>query len=415
MSVLAAPAQPPRAQLFSMKVVLALLLVGVFSFSAFLTLSTFAPDLTSGEDGRAHALSRSSIGFAAAVELARLRGAPVTVSRTPLSDVHRTGLFILSPEEPLSAEAIAPLATDRVLVILPKWGALPKPDHRGWVLRAEAAPTEFVAAVVASLAPKSTIARAPNTAAQTVRFAPKAMIGPEGQAIVSGPIANLQTIAGPGLEPVIVTEDGRMVMARIGHQPIYILADPDFLNTQGLANIDTARVGMTMLDSLRDAGEPIIFDVTLNGFARDRSILRLAFEPPFLAATLSLLAVGMLLAWRSITRAGPQMREQRAIALGKKTLAENSAALIRLARREHRMGKGYAALTKDAVVDLLGLARTDNADIDATLDRIGAAQHVSSSYTELAKDAAAAQTPTQMLAAARRLNLWKEEMLRATR
>ncbi|MES1158656.1 MAG: DUF4350 domain-containing protein [Terricaulis silvestris] len=415
MSVIAPPAERPKAQLFSIKVVLALLLVGVFSFSAFFTLSAFAPELMSGDDGRAHALSKSSVGFAAAVDLERRSGAQVTVSRTPFDEVRHTALFVLTPEAPLSDDALTPLANQRVLIILPKWAAGPKVDHRGWVVRYGAYPPQMAEAMVSELTQNMEVTRlgdAPLRA--TLHFMPGAGIGDADTKLTPGPIANLQALQGGAVTPIIQTEGGRTILARVGDRPIYILSDPDLLNTSGMANIDTARAGLAILDSLRDADEPVAFDVTLNGFARERSILRLAFMPPFLAVTLCLAAVAALLAWRSITRAGPQAPQQRAIALGKQALAENSAALIRLAGREHKMGKGYAALSKDAVIELLGLARSDSAEIDATLDRIGEAQKASSRFTDLAKEAEAAQTPAQALTAARKLNLWKEEMLRGT-
>ncbi|HVZ99998.1 MAG TPA: DUF4350 domain-containing protein [Caulobacterales bacterium] len=411
----AAPSADSKGQLFSVKVVLALIFVGVFSFSAFLTLSTFAPDLRSGEDGRAHALSRSSVGFAAAVQLARARGAEVVISRTPFSEIRREGLFILAPEDDITPQQLAPLSTDRVLIILPKWATLPKPGHRGWALRVDAFDPQHIASLLHALAPGAELSRDAGTSEPHLRFAPGSIVGSGDAALSPGYMDRLQTISGKGLEPVIVTEDGRAVMARLGHRPIYILADPDFLNTHGVASLGTARVGMAMLDSLREGGEPIVFDVTLNGFARERSIMRLAFEPPFVAATLSLLAVALLLAWRSITRSGPQMREKRAIALGKKALAENSAALIRLAHREHKMAKGYAALTGAGVMEMIGLARAEDEENAAALDRIGAAQGVAHTFSELAAEAAAAQTGAQALAAARKLHQWKEEMLRATR
>ena len=46
---------------------------------------------------------------------------------------------------------------------------------------------------------------------------------------------------------------------------------------------------MGLFDFVRDnASKGIAFDVTLNGLARGRSPLKLAFEPPFLAMTLAI-------------------------------------------------------------------------------------------------------------------------------
>ena len=44
--------------------------------------------------------------------------------------------------------------------------------------------------------------------------------------------------------------------------------------------------GAAVLENLRLEHGPIIFDVTLNGFVRGRNLLKTAFEPPFLSATL---------------------------------------------------------------------------------------------------------------------------------
>jgi hypothetical protein len=49
------------ASAFSPKVVLALILVSVFSFSALSVLFAYEPDLRKGSDGRAHALSKSAM------------------------------------------------------------------------------------------------------------------------------------------------------------------------------------------------------------------------------------------------------------------------------------------------------------------------------------------------------------------
>src|SRR3546814_1463316 len=46
------------------------------------------------------------------------------------------------------------------------------------------------------------------------------------------------------------------------------------------------------------------FDVTLNGLGGSRSPLTLAFDPPFLAMTLALAAVALLLGWRARGRFG---------------------------------------------------------------------------------------------------------------
>src|SRR6185436_15439404 len=66
-------------------------------------------------------------------------------------------------------------------------------------------------------------------------------------------------------------------------------------------------------------------------------LLRLVLEPPFLAMTLALLVAALLAGFHGAIRFGQPRREERTIALGKAALVENSAGLIRLARREVHM------------------------------------------------------------------------------
>ena len=96
-----------------------------------------------------------------------------------------------------------------------------------------------------------------------------------------------------------------------------------------------ARSALAMLDFLNSTdADGVLFDVTANGLGRSRSPLKLAFDPPFLAVTLTIFAAMLLAAWQALNRFGPVRRRERAIAFGKAALVDNSAALIRKAGRE---------------------------------------------------------------------------------
>jgi hypothetical protein len=387
---------------------IALALVSVFSFSAFLTLSAFAPELASGRDGRAHALSRSAVGFAGAVRLARASGWQTEIGRVHLDQVRLHSLVVITPERPLDQDELADAMGLSTLIVLPKWQVMPSAERRDWVARMGAYDAALLGAVLEDIAPGAVVARAEGARAPRLAFA-------GGASFAAGPIEQLQTISGEGLTPIVVDEAQRMVMARVGEEDIYILADPDFLNTRGLANLDTARAGMTMLGLVRVADEPIIFDVTMNGLGAARSALRLAFEPPFLGGTLALVVVAALLGWRAIARSGPDAPRRRAIALGKAALADNSAALIRLAGRTRRISPGYARLVGAEVAESAGGGRRGEDDLAAWLDRLGAARGVTPPFSHLEAEVKAARTQKQMIDAARRLHAWRLEMKRATR
>jgi hypothetical protein len=112
-------------RLFSPKVVLGMIVAGVFAFSAFVVLSTYAPDLQTGDNGQAHALSKSAVGYGGMVRLLREMGEPVVVSRRDLSR-EQPALIIFTPDSPnVSRDAYVKAAqlSSRTLVVLPKWRA----------------------------------------------------------------------------------------------------------------------------------------------------------------------------------------------------------------------------------------------------------------------------------------------------
>ena len=82
--------------LFSPAVVAAALVAGVLSFVAFLWLTAYAPDLSAGRNGGAHALSNGATGFRALGDLlGDVGGAAVRVRNA--RDYPRGGLLVLPP------------------------------------------------------------------------------------------------------------------------------------------------------------------------------------------------------------------------------------------------------------------------------------------------------------------------------
>ena len=421
-------AQSRPTEVFSASVAIILLLVGVFSFSAYITLSTFAPDFASGDNAEAHALSRSAIGFSGIVKLTRLNGAHVTVTRAPPSATASAApLVVLTPQTKVTQGEIDRLGDTSVLIVLPKWLAFPSFTHKGWVGEGRTIGPAFAEEVLEEIAPGAKIVQEPVAVRPLLHYDAKAADSPGTAGTMHpGSIKALQSLSGAELTPVVTTVDGKTVLSRLkeketddedfeDHPTVYILSDPDFLNNQGIADLGTARTGLAILSALRKPADPMSFDVTLNGLERTRSLLRLAFEPPLLAATLSLLIVAGLLAWRAAVRSGPAIRGGRAIALGKRTLADNSAALIRLAGRGHTMAPRYADMVRTVVAENIHIARDAHDTTAAELDRIAQSHKLPATYSELAREAAAAQSPAATLTIARKLHAWTGDMIRATR
>jgi hypothetical protein len=213
----------------------------------------------------------------------------------------------------------------------------------------------------------------------------------------------------PGWKPLIVEEGGGIVLAQAGTSNFYALSDPDLMNTQGIKQLANAEAGLAALQTLPNGRTaPVFFDVTLNGLGRSRSLIKLAVEPPFVAATLSAFIAALLVGWAAFNRFGATRRQGRVFALGKRALADNQAGLIRMAKREHRMGGRYVQAVRDLVARAVGAPKDlDEAALDAFLDRVSANRGVKDSLETLSRDAAAAKTAQDITAVAQRLYRWR--------
>jgi len=405
---MSAPEAPTSAPAFSPRAVLILVLVGLVAFSAMAVLSAYAPELRGGGDGRAHALSRSAVGYAGAVILLRELDIPVTVSRTRPARPS-PAVTILTPELGESPADLRAYPKGQVtIIVLPKWITASDPLRRGYVRKVGVGPGgRAFQNLLSSYAPETVIERRAGVTRPVVRLTPANLA--QRSAIRLGPIDRLQTISGTGWRPIIVDDQGRSVVAQSEKSPgIWVFADPDLLNNQGLADGGTAFAAANILGLARDGRAAVVFDVTLNGFERSPGLGRLALTPPWLAATLCAVAAALLMGLHALARFGPARRPERAIALGSTALVDNTAGLVRMARKEAGMAAAYAALARSRAAHAVGgRAAADDAALEDLARRRGAA-----SPAELTAEAGEAKTPAEALAAARKLYDWRKEMMR---
>src|SRR6185369_14908385 len=116
----AAETGPPA---FSARTILALVAVGLVSFSGLAVLSAYAPELRGGADGQAHALSASAIGFKGAVVMLKAEDVPTVISRAaPKVQTESAPLLVLTPSLVNDAQDLTPFGKqEHVLIVLPKW------------------------------------------------------------------------------------------------------------------------------------------------------------------------------------------------------------------------------------------------------------------------------------------------------
>jgi hypothetical protein len=388
---------------FKARTMLIITAIGALAFIAMLVLGAYAPDLRSGRNGGSHALSNGATGFSAIVRLAEQTGRnPLIVRSNP--DLESEDLTVISPEHgwtDLSA-VLARRGPRTTLLVLPKWDAAPDKQRPGWVRVSGLLPPEDPARTLYPATP-FTIARE-KTRGEPLRTvaagAPR-----ELQFLAPGV---LQTVGSKDVEPLIVNARGATVLGKLKRGQLYILADPDLLNNHGMGDERQARAALALLDFLNSTGATAIrFDVTTNGLGRSRSPLKLAFDAPFLAVTLTIFAAMLLAGWQALVRFGPVRRPERAIAFGKAALVDNSAALIRKAGREAHLGGRYVDVIRERAVALFRLPPSlDSQTLETRLEALNPRR----SFAATAQAAKQARKREELLGAAQSLNHWLEEV-----
>jgi hypothetical protein len=395
---------------FSPKVVLALIAAGVFATSAFLLLSAYAPDLRATRGGGAHAISRSAIGYAGVLRLLRMMDVPVTVNQSRTGLTSYPGLMVVTPQP---GGGLGKLETphDR-LVVLPKWLADPDQSHPGWAGQVAAMPEPFVSLALPANLKGLEVQRRQMDEAGPARLVSDFSLWP-ADGLPAGPVSEFQTMTGGGLKALVKDDQGRMVLGVAQGGSLYVLSDPDLLNTQGLHDPRAARIAATVLLALKTDDAPIAFDISATEAGGQKSLLRLAIEPPFLAATLCLLVVAALVGVQAWFRFGPARRAPRAVALGKTALVETGAGMVRLAKREPRMARRYVQLCRQRSAAALGAAHLEGEALDAFLDRwaerVGAHERISALWAE----ALQVKDVLELTALAQRARRWRLEVTRA--
>lgn len=396
---------------FAARTVLILLVVGVVSFCALAVLSAYAPDLRQGRNGGAHVLSRSAVGYAGVAELLRRLRVTVIASRGPPPSRRTSGLAVLTPPPGITSKELERYDfAGPVLIVLPKWNTVQLRTNQDWVRAEGLLDAKLLSAnLLKTLAPGSSVARIPGAVWPRLTAVPGS--SSPGWTRQIGAVSNLQHLIGPGWRALVTDQAGHVLLAQQEHGKFYVLAEPDLLNTHGMRDAHRAQAAVAMLRMLRAGDGPILFDATLHGLTRSHSPFKLAFEPPFLAATLCGLAAALLLGVRALNRFGPAARPGRALALGKTALAENTAGIVRMAQREGAMAQPYAAMTKNAVARAVGVPREmDDERGLRLLDLLAGSRGSQLRASDLMAEAERVRDRAGLVGVAQKLHRWRVEM-----
>jgi len=395
-----------QAQPFNARLVAGLIAAGLAAFAALLLLIAYGDRIGPVGGARAPALSVGATGFKGLVTLVgRVRETSTIDSPADLSTDDLVVVALGLHNRPRDVARLLELRSDRAtLLILPKWVTVPHDERRGWVR-----------ALGPGAGPAADDLIAGESRTRILRDRPGLALGQDFLDGLSVPVPRSpQVIEGGDITPLVTMPGGGALVARLGVQPHYVAADPDLFDNHGLRDPAQARAALALIAALNSSeGGAVAFDLTVNGLTDDnaRSLLRTALEPPFLAMTLALVFAALLAGLHGAFRFGQARREERAIAFGKAALVENSAGLIRLAKREARLGGAYADVVRHDAARLAGAPPALQGEaLDAYLDRLTKGD--SPPFSALAARLAQARDRHELIAAARALFSWKKDIIR---
>ncbi|MFN3473635.1 MAG: DUF4350 domain-containing protein [Blastomonas sp.] len=431
-----------NANPFARGTVLLMVAIGFAAFLALLYAIGAGGALRSGNNGAAHGASVSSIGYSALARLLEQTGTKVSYGRSP-NALQQQDMLIVTPQISADPEELAALVNQRAftgptIIILPKWQVMPEQGLRsGWVqldspLLAIQAPQ-----VLSRLAPARTRLEGMDEALIPAPSTPPEKPQDRG-AMIQQALKSRVTISGERLKTVLADrESGRAQVVVIddggwypaldrtapdnpeaasgvarGRYPVVIVADADLMNNMGLADRDTARQALQIIDSAwSGGGEGVVFDLTQNGLGASENLLSVAFRAPFVGAVVSLVLAAIAFGWMAFCRFGPALAQAQPFGFGKTALVKGSAGLIRRLGRDHLTAKAYADLVRDRAARSLGLSPGLPRDqVDARLAMVPADAD-GHGYETLSADMRAARDRPGILSAARALYAWKKERL----
>jgi hypothetical protein len=404
-----------NANPFSFTTMLALVLVGVVCMAGIALLSAYEPELKSGNDGQAHPLSKSSVGYLALTRLLDKTGIAVDLNRQGIDEDYDYSTVILTPRPGVAGDEILDFYREGpTIIILPKWYVGRDKNKRGWSQLLARLPKDMTLDILpADLQGESKLLESAAPLNLTLKYT-----SPITDEVTSfgttKPISGLRSLTGSRWLPVVAGPDGSAVIAKRKDTNVYVVADPDILNNAGIAGLANARlIEHFLLDISEDEEGPIVFDLTLNGFQRQPNLGRLMLEPPLLGATLCFVLASILIGLQAAVRFLPPKEQTRVVALGKRALADNTAGLIRMGRREHRMSLPYANVLKRLVIKAIGApANLDPVAQTTMLDRVSELSDSQLRYSTLLGEAGAATSPQELIKVAKDLHRWKQETTR---
>ena len=205
------------------------------------------------------------------------------------------------------------------------------------------------------------------------------------------------------------------VLYPLPDQNLLLLAEPDLLSNHGIATEARAQIAVLMLADVAryfDVADPVfVFDDSLRRRDTSQNLVKLLTRPPFLAATLCLLAAGALIGWQGFNRFGDAVRGDEdaadTVSRGPRALAETSAQFIQGAGRLDGLAPNYANVVWRQALQAMGLSVSDRKRAEAAIRSRETLREISPTFEAIKAN----QTLTP-ISRAQALQRWKEDIIR---
>ena len=401
--------------LFRPLTLIILMVVGIFAFGAYVTLSGFVDEMKKSDNGRAHAMSKSPNGFAAIVQLMRSQDTQVNVLRNDLP-YRQEALTIYTLPTTNVAGGIEKIDFDYpTLVVLPKWNAVSMYGKKK-VYRGNAFSVKDIESLMIDVDEDLFVSREVGTRKVTIRpdsvKKTRTYLDRTKLKYTIPDVTSIQTLESENLIPLLTAGNG-IILGRLEGTDTYILSDPDLMNNNGVKSLATAELSLDMIDMTRFSDDPVYFDLVIHGLSTRSNLVKTALTPPFLSATLCVIALGLLISWRAFTRFGAPKPTRRVFALGKEALAENSADLIKMTKRQVNMAIPYSAYVLASTAERLSMPpNTPEEELVRRFDKHSQTQRTTLKFSEILDAIRSSQTTIDLETHAQNYQTWTKEITR---
>jgi hypothetical protein len=305
-----------------------------------------------------------------------------------------------NPAEIAPVDLAQRIKGEAVFMVLPKWTAVADPARPRWIKVAQPMELRAVQEVARAAISDVRIVRSENSAvwkSQNFRQQPD--------------LDQPQMMQSAKMKPLIYSADGILFGSiKRGKTTVYVLSDPDILNNHGLDNGFNAVLAVRLIEFAR--GKSLLsFDSSVQKFEGSISLWRQLFLPPLLGLVLLTLGAICVLVWHVLIRLSPPHVVEPGPGAGKMGLIKNSAALFDTQQHDAFLKQRYLeSVVAEVAIVMPIVARSDGAHRGQLLDDMGARRGTTERYSDILALTQAAKPSVAV--AARRMDIWKQEIIR---